>query len=177
MFAAIFDSLAKSHENKKSNSCYTTAYFPCEGLSQKLLETVKIVDSEQKIKVACRMYMFKHPKRRERTTTAQNLPCRQDEILYFILDFIRYHYMFMYVNKQVCSNVRSVNNIAYITKLYITYNHLLRKTQLFVFILLEDRAFSRRFVRPYVCPSVCPHLVWDITLKLQEVSAKNIVGT
>ena len=52
MFAAIFDSLAKSHENKKSNSCCTTGYFPCEGLSQKLLETVKIVDLEQKIKVA-----------------------------------------------------------------------------------------------------------------------------
>ena len=58
MFAAIFDSLAKSHENKKSNSCCTTGYFSCEGLSQKLLETVKIVDSEQKIKVACRIWQF-----------------------------------------------------------------------------------------------------------------------
>jgi len=31
MFVAIFDSLVKSHENKKSNSCCTTGYFPCEG--------------------------------------------------------------------------------------------------------------------------------------------------
>jgi len=58
MFAGIFDSLAKWHENKKSNSCCTTGYFPCEGLSQKLLETVKIVNSEQKIKVACRIWQF-----------------------------------------------------------------------------------------------------------------------